>query len=156
MKPSLYLETTIPSYLVGRIARDLATAAHQEATKRWWDEQRDNYELYISSVVYNEIIRGDSDLARERQSLVEDLPRLDVTPEVAQLARELYDYLELPRVARADSFHLALACHCRMDYLLSWNLKHIASGRVRYGLSHFRDIKGITIPTVCTPEELLD
>ena len=156
MKPSLYLETTIPSFLVGGISPNLLTAAHQEATKRWWDEKRGDYEIYISTVVYDEISRGGSEFSRERDALVSDLPRLAVTDEVTQLADELHAYLQLPPSARPDATHIALACHYKIDYMLTWNLKHIASAHVRHALVRFHDAKGIAIPTICTPEELLD
>jgi hypothetical protein len=127
-----------------------------EATKRWWVEERDHYRLFVSSVVDDEIRQGDPEVAGERQALVLHLPRLEVTGAVIRLASRLFEYLRLPRDARLDAFHLALACHWDMDFLLTWNLKHIASGQVRYHLARFHDATGIRIPEICTPEELLE
>jgi len=156
MKPSLYLETTVPSYLAGAIANDLITAAHIEATKRWWSDERQKYRLVVSAVVLDEIVRGNPDIAGERRQLVIRLPRLRVTVAVVQLAGRLFDHLRLPASARADAFHLALACHYKMDFLLTWNMKHIAGGHVRRSLEKLQRVSGIVIPTICTPEELLE
>jgi hypothetical protein len=156
MKPSLYLETTVPSYLAGAIASDLITAAHIEATKRWWSDEREKYRLFVSVVVLNEIVRGNQDIAEERRQIILGLPRLQVMPTVVQLAGRLFDYLKLPASARADAFHLALACHYEMDFLLTWNMKHIAGGHVRRALEKLQRTSGIAIPTICTPEELME
>jgi len=156
MKPSLYLETTILSFLVGGVSPVLVTAAHQAATRQWWQERRNDYRLYVSSVVDEEIGRGTGVWLRERQQLIADLPRLAVTDEVLQLADELFAHLRLPPGAWFDALHLAVSCHHEMDYLLTWNLKHIASGHVRRALTSFHDQRGIAVPTICTPDELSD
>jgi hypothetical protein len=156
MKPSLYLETSVPSYLAGGIANDLIAAGHIETTKRWWSDERDKYRLFVSVVVMNEIVRGNPNLAEERRQLVFRLPRLQVTAPVVQLAGRLFDHLKLPESARPDAFHLALACCYEMDFLLTWNMKHIAGGHVRRGLEKLQRASGIVIPTICTPEELLE
>lgn len=156
MKPSLYVETTIPSYLVGGISPTLATAAHQMATRRWWEERRDAYRLFVSAAVDEEIGRGDSSLSRLRQDVLDGVPWLPVTDEVIRLAEELFAFLKLPASARMDAFHLAASSHYQTDYLLTWNLRHIAAGRVRLALSQLHDASGIHVPVICTPEELLD
>jgi hypothetical protein len=156
MKPSLYLETTIPSYLVGEISPIIATAAHQMATRHWWEERRRAYSLFVSSAVDEEIGRGNPSLSRRRQNLLLGVPRLPVTEEVIALAEELFAHLKLPTSARMDAIHLAASSHYRMNYLLTWNLKHFASGHVRLALDRFHEARGIHVPVICTPEELLD
>ena len=156
MKFSLYLETTVPSYLAGGIARDLLSAAHIEATKQWWSDEREKYRLFVSAIVHNEITRGDPGIAGERRNIISRLPRLRVTPPVVQLAGILFDQLKLPKSARPDAFHLALACHYKMDFLLTWNMKHLAGGHVRRALEKLQRASGMVIPTICTPEELLE
>jgi hypothetical protein len=156
MKPSLYLETTVPSYLAGGIASDLIAAGHIEATKRWWADERHKYRLFVSAVVHDEIVRGDPDIAAERRKLILRLPRLRVTSAVVRLASRLFDHLRLPEASRPDAFHLALACHYETDFLLTWNMKHIAGGHVRRALEKLQRASGTAIPTICTPEELLE
>ena len=156
MSPSLYLETTVPSYLAGGIAGDLIVAAHIEATKRWWTDERQKYRLFVSAVVNDEIARGNREIAEQRRRLIVTLPLLRVTTAVVQLAGRLFDHLRLPESARPDAFHLALACHYNLDFLLTWNMKHIAGGHVRWTLEKLQRVGGIVIPTICTPEELLE
>ncbi|NLF07328.1 MAG: type II toxin-antitoxin system VapC family toxin [Pirellulaceae bacterium] len=156
MKPSVYVETTIPSYLVGRISPVIATAGHQMATRMWWEERRNAYRLYVSSAVDQEIQRGDPVLSRQRQDIIADVPRLPITDEVIGLAEVLYAHLNLPDSARMDAFHLAVGSHYQTDYLLTWNLRHIAGGRVRLVLARLERSEGIYIPVICTPEEILE
>jgi predicted nucleic acid-binding protein len=156
MKPSLYLETTIPSFLVGTISPVLATAVHQAATIRWWKEKREDYEVFISSVVIEEIQKGKTDLSKERLKLVADLPRLELSPDVKKLAESLKKKLVLPTRAETDIVHVAIACHYAMDYMLSWNMKHIVNGQVIRDLTHYCDETQTSMPIICTPYELLE
>jgi hypothetical protein len=89
MKPRLYLETTIPSYLTARPGRDLIVAAHQQLTKEWWHTRRDAFEICISQFVMDEAGAGDASAARERLEVLKPLPLLDVTESVIQLASAL-------------------------------------------------------------------
>jgi hypothetical protein len=154
MKPSLYVETTIPSFVVGEISPVLATAAHQIATRRWWREEREKYRLFVSTVVDQEIAQGIAALAQERAELLRDLPRLVVDDAAGKLAAELHAYLRLPPAADTDALHLAVACCYETDYLLTWNMKHLANGRIRREIERFRDERRMPIPIICTPEEL--
>ena len=156
MKPTLYLETTIPSFVIGDISPVLATAAHQAATRFWWAEKRDGYRIFVSPAVIGEIERGNKELSQQRLFLLKEFPLLEVKESVIQLAAKLHKYVALPASAETDVLHLALACHYKMDYLLTWNLKHIANGHVIRSLSRFHDEHGIAVPTICTPEELLE
>jgi hypothetical protein len=154
MEPSVYVETSIPSFVIGNISPVLATAAHQVTTRRWWKEERLKYRLFVSQVVEEEILRGDAELAKQRVALLEGLPRLVVNSTVGDLASELHNYLHLPRSAETDALHLALACHHQTDYLLTWNMKHLANARIRRGIERFHNETGAFLPIICTPEEL--
>ena len=85
MPPRLYLETTIPSYLVARPSRDALMRGMQVATRRWWDGERQNYELFVSEFVEIEAAQGDAEMAAERVRTIEPLPRLPVTESIRQL-----------------------------------------------------------------------
>ena len=126
------------------------------ATRMWWEERRDGYRLFVSSVVDEEVNRGKESLSRQRQSLLVGLPRLSVTTEVRRLAEDIFSHLKLPNSARLDAFHLATSSFHRVDYLLTWNLRHIASGRVRLALAGLQKTREIHVPVICTPEELLE
>ena len=155
MKASVYLESTIPSFIVAKMSRVLVTAGRQLITQQWWDEQRKNYRLFVSSVVEDEIIEGDPAFAEKRLALVAEVPRLDVTDEVATLAEEFYRRLHLPDWAKLDATHLALACCFEVDYLLTWNLTHLANAHVERVLAQMQRTREIAIPVICTPEQLM-
>ena len=103
MKSSLYLETTIPSYLTSRPSRDLIIAGHQELTREWWEKRKDNFQLYISQLVVDEASAGDPVAARERLKILPDLPLLDITPEVTELATGILASGKIPRKAATDA-----------------------------------------------------
>jgi hypothetical protein len=119
MKPSLYVETTIPSYLIGDISPVIATAAHQMATRRWWEERRSAYRLFVSPAVDEEAGRGDPLRSQRRQAALTGIPRLPVTDEIVRLAREIFAHPDLPESAKMDSIHLAVSSHYQSDYLLT-------------------------------------
>ena len=103
----------------------------------------------------DEISRGKAPLAEQRVALLEGLSHLVVNRDVKDLAKELHSYLKLPlAAAETDALHLAVACYYRTDYLLTWNMKHLASGRIRMGINHFHQETGTFVPVICTPEEL--
>jgi hypothetical protein len=153
-KSSLYLETTIPSYLASRPSRDLIVAAHQQITHDWWLQERDNFTLFISEAVLDEISSGDPDASMRRQSFVEDLSILTLTDEVATLAKDYQNQLELPLNAQLDALHFAYAIIYEIDYLLTWNCKHIANGVIIQRLQTINMATNRHTPIIVTPEEL--
>jgi predicted nucleic acid-binding protein len=155
MKRSAYLETTIPNFLIGEVSPVPVTAEYQAATKKWWDERRHKYALFTSVFVEQELAAGTSEYVSARLDLLADVPRLPVDDDVRQLARRIEGELRLPTRRAADAVHLAVACHHKMNYLLTWNLKHIASEQARLLVIRLHKAMDIGIPTICTPEELL-
>ncbi len=155
MKPTVYIETSVISYLTSRPSRDLIIAAHQQITQDWWD-QLHLLIPFISEVVYDEISSGDSEAARKRVFAVNEFAYLIINSEVLELAKEYYNAIDLSEKARLDSVHLALAVHHGMDYLVSWNLVHISGARPRKIVEQINYSHGIRTPIICTPEELLE
>ncbi len=156
MSASVYVETTIISYLASKPSRDLIVAAHQQITLEWWSHIRPQVSCYISPFVIQEISAGDQDAVRRRQEYIKDIPILQVNSEIQQLARLYYEELTIPNKARLDAAHLAIAVWHEMDYLLSWNCKHIVSGRTRKALEKINSRLQIRTPVLCTPEELME
>jgi hypothetical protein len=152
--PNVYLETTIPSYLASRPSRDLVVAAHQQVTHDWWTRAKDSFEIFVSEAVLDEIRAGDPALASRRLGFVEDLPVLASREEVETLTRLYSEQLGLPLRARADLVHIAFAVSYRLDYLLTWNCKHIANGHVIRRLYSINAQIEKTTPIIVTPEEL--
>ena len=156
MKPSVYIETTIVSYLTAKPSRDLVLAAHQQITTEWWTDVRPQVNCYVSAFLIDEASRGNAVYAQKRLDEIVDFTVLEVNEEIEDLARQYFEALQIPEKAKIDAFHLAVAAWHKMDYLLSWNCKHIASARVQKMMQKINAKLGIYTPVVCTPEELME
>ena len=153
-KKTVYLETSVVSYLTNRPSRDLIVAGHQVSTREWWETQRENYDLYVSELVIAEASRGHEEAAQKRLTLLDGISLLRISEEVATFAQTLVERHAIPEVANADAVHVAVAAVHGIHYLLTWNCKHIANAE------RFDDIatacldSGYKPPIICTPEEL--
>jgi predicted nucleic acid-binding protein len=154
MRPRLYIETSVVSYRVSRPSRDLLAAAHQQITREWWDNSLAEYELYISDIVIQEIQLGDPEAAQERLDLVSNCPVLALSTEAERLAALYLREMPLPPKAIRDALHMAIASLNGMAYLVTWNCRHIAQGRIKRRLLELNAREGIESPVICTPEEL--
>jgi hypothetical protein len=155
MKRSLYLASTIPSYLVGAPSRDLLTTAHQQVTAEWWKARRIEFDLYVSQFVLDEIGRGDADLAKKRLEAVKGPPLLDITDDDLDLATGFLSLRIIPKKAGTDAAHIALAAIHGVDFLLTWNCKHIANAAIIRDIEAVCRMWGFSCPVICTPEELM-
>ena len=154
--PSLYLETTIPSYLAAYPSRDLVIAAHQQITHDWWRTAPSRFDLYISEAVLEEIQAGDPDAVARRLEIVEGLPILALSNDVATLVNAYEDRLGLVGRARPDLLHIAFTVAYESDYLVTWNCRHIANGETIRRLARANAELGRFTPVIVTPEELLE
>jgi len=154
-RPTLYIETTILSYLAARPSRDIIVQAHQQITWDWWESYREHYELYISEIVLQEIMAGDPEAAERRRSFINNLAILDISDAVRNLARELANFLNLPQRAELDALHLSFAIEYEIDYLLTWNCTHLANGWIISRLKAFELETSRLVPVIVTPEELM-
>lgn len=154
-KPKVYLETSFIGYLTARLSGDLITAAHQKLTRTWWDEQRKNFDLYVSQVVVQEVGAGDATAATERNQVLLGIESLDVPREASALAAAIISRKLLPPKAAYDALHVAVAAISGMDYLLTWNCKHIANAAIREDLEAVIRKAGYEPAVLCTPEELM-
>ena len=155
-KQTVYIETTIISYLAGRPSRGLLIAACQQATHDWWREYRSRYELYTSQLVVAEARAGDPGAAKRRLSYLEDMPELRVTSEVRDLAKALVAQGALPHKAEADALHIAVAAVHHSDFLLTWNCRHIDNPATKPVVRSVCAVAGYSCPEVCTPIEILE
>ena len=155
MKPKVYIETTIPSYLAGRPSRDLVVAGNQELTREWWDERRAAFDLYISQFVLDEAAIGDLKAVRRRMDVLNGLSELEITEAAEQLAEKLIRGGVIPVKAAADAAHIAVAAVSGMDYLLTWNCKHIANAEIMKKIYRLCEAEGFNCPVICTPAELM-
>lgn len=152
---TVYLETTIPSYLASRPASDLILAGEQLLTHQWWENKRHLFQLYVSELVIDEASAGDSVAAKKRLSLIEDLNVLAADAKTKQLTEALIGSGLIPSKASADAIHVATACRYEIDILLTWNCRHIANAQILRSLSKVVEKNGYQLPVVCTPIELM-
>lgn len=150
----IYIETTIPSYVVARPARDLLQAARQQLTRDWWDLKREQHELFTSQVVLDEIGAGETAMARKRLELVAGIAILDLTPSAQSLGERILQSGLLPASADSDAAHIALATVHKMDILLTWNCRHIANPFIVGRLRRLVELAGERLPEIFTPEEM--
>ena len=156
MKSTVYIETSVISYLSAKPSRDLIVAAHQQITIDWWENALPHYDAFVSPVVLEEISRGDADAVQSRLEKIASFPILEVLPEVRNLADAYFSELDIPEKARADSYHLAIAARHGIDFLVSWNCTHIVNGRIKMMIEEINARQGIRTPIICTPEELME
>lgn len=152
--PSVYLETTIPSYLTAYPSSDKVFAGNQQTTHDWWKTAAQRFELVVSVTVLEEIERGDPDAARRRMELVDGLRVLDMTDDVVELIAEYSHRLGLKGHGETDVPHFAFAVSYELDYLVTWNCKHIANGEIIRRLRDANLELGRWIPQVVTPNEV--
>ncbi len=155
MKPKVYLETTIPSYLTSRLSRDLLVAAHQQLTSDWWHDHRERFRLFVSPRVLAEAESGDSAASARRIAALEGIPILAFTPEARLLMVRFLGNGLIPQKSVEDAAHVAIATVHGMDYLLTWNCRHIVNAEIMKRLAIIAADTGYSLPVLCTPEQLM-
>jgi hypothetical protein len=152
---TVYIETTIPSYLAANPSSQEPMASHQKLSHAWWDQHRHRFLLYSSAFVRGEAAAGDPEAAQRRLYYLAPLPELDVPIELDQLEADLIRLFQLPPRAATDASHLGMAMLHRMDYLLTWNCKHLANATLQKDLHEYCLYYNYHFPIVCTPETLI-
>ena len=153
---TVYLETTFVSYLVSIPARDLVAASHQQLTRDWWQFRRDDFRCVVSPVVIDEISVGDKTEIRKRLEVVGLLEVLAVSDDAESLAESIMDAGVLPAKAIRDAAHIAVAAVHGVDYLLTWNCRHLANAQIARRIQTICHEQGFEMPLICTPAELLE
>ena len=153
--PTLYVETSIVSYLRSRPSAQVVAAARQLLTRKWWETERSNYEMVTSQYVLDEAADGDAEVASRRLAALAGVPLLPVENAILTIADEILRKAILPRSASVDALHIAMVAHHQVDYLLTWNCSHIANARILPMVFDVLDGLGLSRPIICTPEELL-
>jgi len=156
MRPLLYVETSVVSYLTGRQSQDLIVAAHQELTRKWWRERGGRFDLVISELVYREASGGDPEAAGARVAALDGLRLLKIGEDAFSLAERLLAKGPIPRPYAEDALHIAVAAVNGVDYLLTWNCRHLANAAHRAIVEGIVEAAGYACPIICTPEELME
>lgn len=152
---SVYIETTIASYLVAWPSRDVVILAWQELTREWWEKRPSDYRYVVSQVVLGEARGGDPVAAARRMEWLDPFDVLAPCGEIEALAVSIKAALALPESKVLDAFHLAYAVHYRVDYLLTWNFAHFANVETERALADYTRAENLWLPIICTPENML-
>lgn len=153
-KSTVYLETTIPSFLTARSSNNLILAGEQELTRQWWDSRRDFFTLYVSELVIEEARKGNAEASRKRTEAIAGVSVLEIDEETILLTEKLMKSGVIPEKAAADAGHIAVAARHGVDYLLTWNCRHIANAEIIRRLAAVVEGAGYDLPIICTPAEL--
>jgi predicted nucleic acid-binding protein len=156
MKPRVYVETTVISYLTSRPSRDIVVAAHQEVTRNWWKSCEEQFEMVASELVVRESSGGDETAARDRLEVLGSLVLLGASPEALALAARLTTTAAIPPKAATDALHLAIATVHGAEYLVTWNCRYLANATMRMHIDAVIRDAGYESPIICTPEELME
>ena len=156
MRPSVYIETSIIGYLAMRPSAHLVTAANQRVTREFWDDHRSRFDPFVSLAVLDECMAGDAGAAAEREVFLRGLPVLEVSDDVLALGQSLMVGIPLPEKAAVDAVHIAVAALNGLDYLVTWNCKHIANPALRGRIEQVCRAAGYIAPAICTPPELIE
>lgn len=155
MSETVYIETSILGYLTARPSRNLVVAANVQVTREWWETSRNNFELYTSQAVVKEVSQGDAEMAAQRLEILRGFSLVELNQSVLDLAEQFLQRSNLPAKADVDAVHIAAATIHGMDYLLTWNCKHIANAQIQGKLAKISLDFGYVLPVLCTPYELL-
>src|SRR5947207_13157090 len=125
-KPTVYVETSVVSYLTARPLSDPIVAGQMAATREWWADAPAQFDLYTSALVIAEASAGDAKAAAERLTALATLPQVPLTDEARDLAAALIAAAAMPSRARVDALHVATAATNGLDYLVTWNYRPLA------------------------------
>ncbi len=154
MKQIVYLESSVISYLTSRPNRDVIIAGRQAITLDWWENQRHQFELRISVLVEEEISKGDSSAAQQRFEKVADIQSLLISDEAIRIADLLLAEKAVPKGSEEDALHIGIAASQGVDFLLTWNFKHINNAETKTAITRLVESAGYVCPQLCSPEEL--
>ena len=156
IKSRVYIEPTVVSHLVARPSNDAILASWQRASQQLWGEYTDRFEFVISEIVLAEIQRGDPIAARQRFEIISSLTVLEILPEADVLTQRLLYTGAIPRNSVSDAQHIAIATVHGVEYLVSWNHKHIVNKNKREHINRVCQEIGFQPTTLCTPIELME
>ena len=152
---TIYIETSVISYLTARPSDNLLASAWQKATVDWWETQRNRFSLYTSALVLEEAGRGDQTAAQKRLEVLSSIPLLETADEAVVLAQTFLEQGTLPAKALDDAIHIALAVAHEMVYFLTWNCRHIDNAEIKPLIRTLCMSKNLHFPEICTPQELM-
>jgi len=112
--------------------------------------------MYISDMVIQECGRGDANCAQKRLQVISGIPALSVDQDVEKLTLELLNKKAVPQNSLEDAVHIAVASVSEIDFIVTWNFKHINNPFMKQQIRNVVEGMGYTMPEICSPEELLE
>ncbi len=155
MKPTVYVETSVIGYLTSWPSGDLIVAARQKITRDWWRDAPARFDLIVSDVVLREASSGDAQAVQDRLAAMASLSKLEVSESADDLAKALLSRGAVPPNYPEDALHIALASVNAIEYLVTWNFKHIANAEIRAKIAAICAAEGHATSILCSPEELM-
>ncbi|MFH1168810.1 MAG: type II toxin-antitoxin system VapC family toxin [Pseudomonadota bacterium] len=156
MKQKLYIETTVISYLTARKSKNPITAGRQALTHDWWEHRRTTFDVVVSELVFEEAAAGDPDAAERRLKYIADFDSLHISDEAVIMAEALVKEGPIPLEYGEDALHIALCAVNGIDFLVTWNCRHLANAIHRHQIEVIVESRGYRCPVICTPEELME
>lgn len=154
MNRKVYIETSVISYLTARPSKNVIEAGHQQSTYLFWD-RRGEFNISVSELVLTECAAGDPEAADKRLAALHGIQLLEITAYSIELAKDLVAAGIVPSKASEDALHISIATVHFADYLLTWNCRHIANPEIQAQIAENFRLKGLFLPFICTPEELI-
>ena len=154
MKPTVYVETSVIGYLTSWPSGDLIVAARQKITRDWWRDAPAKYDLIVSDAVLREASAGDPQTVQDRLAVLHGLPVLPASQEAQDLVDALVALGALSSTDREGAAHIAFAVVNRIQFLVTWNFKHIASAALRLKINNVCTLAGYVPSIICTPEQI--
>lgn len=145
-KLKLYLENSV----INMYFQDDAPYL-RDLTRQFWREVLSHFDVYISEVVLDEIRATEElNLRKALENLIKDFKVLEITEEAVKLSELYLSYRRLPR---GDALHLASASIGEIDFLVTWNLRHLYKRGTQEMIREVNARLMIPVPTIVTPED---
>ena len=156
MKPKANIENDSGKPSVRASLTRRGDAGHQQITRDWWATAEGRFQLVASQLVVDEASAGDPRAASRRQAALEPVTLLDATDEALSLAQELVGSGAIPANSPEDATQIAIAVANGVEYLDTWNCRHIANATLRSRIERICRARGYEPAVICTPDELME
>ena len=151
IKRTVYLDSTIPSYLFDE--RE-SIKTYVEITKKWWNEEVSNFDLWISEETIAELSKGDYPNKTEILECIYQTQVLPFDEHIVEIAQVYLNNYLMPNALKGDAIHLAYASFFKMDFLLTWNCNHLNNANKKQHIRIINAQLNLFIPEIVTPLEL--
>ena len=151
----VYIETSVLSYYTSKTSRDIVIAGHQVSTITFWNKLITNELIpVISALVIKEASQGDIEISKKRRNAIQGFLVLDISKEAEELSNLLIKNRGIPSESPEDALHIAIASVEKIDFIATWNFKHINNPFTKNKIKEIIEKAGYICPVLASPEEL--